>query len=382
MAKLLVISAIPHFCRDGEIVAHGPTALEISELAALFERVHHIGCFHEGPASALMLPYSSKRVRFIPVPFSGGDSLREKLKVLLAAPKYIGAITREMSELDPARDIVHVRCPSPVGFVAIVALSLLREPRKRWVKYAANWRPGRFDPIGYRLQRWWLKWNFARAAVTVNGAWPSQPRHIVEFVNPCLTRAEIEEGRIAHATKPPLSPLRLLFLGVVHERKGVGRALEIVRRLLAASLDVQLDIVGDGPHRAALETAAADLSSKVRFHGWVPRTAIGSHLIQAHILLFPSVSEGWPKVLSEGMAYGVVPVASNVGSIPQYLGDTGVGITLDPDDLEGYVAAIAAYARDPERWREESKRAVAAAEIFSYDAYLQKLARLLQLDDK
>ena len=45
--------------------------------------------------------------------------------------------------------------------------------------------------------------------------------------------------------------------------------------------------------------------------------------MQAYLMLFPSESEGWPKVLSEGKAYGVVPVTSDVSSIPQYLREFG-----------------------------------------------------------
>lgn len=383
LVKLLVISATPHYSRDGQIVGHGPTTCEISQLASRFERIHHIGCFHEGTPTAMMLPYSSERVRFVPVPFAGGDSLFEKASVLLVAPRYVGAILRELRDLDPERDVVHVRCPGPISLVAIILLSTLRAPRKRWIKYAGNWQPGRFDPIGYRLQRWLLKWNFSRAKVTVNGDWPRQPRHITSFVNPCLTREELDEGRASSAAKPPRSPLRLIFVGVLHERKGIGRALEIVRRSLNHGLEVHFDIIGDGPHRAKFETQAAlDLGGKVAFHGWVPRTALAPFLMQAHLMLFPSESsEGWPKVLSEGMAYGVVPIASDISSIPQYLREAGVGATFDPHDLDSFVAAIIAYARHPSRWQIESNQAMSAAERFSYEAYLNSVSRLLELDD-
>src|SRR5262249_37246445 len=152
--------------------------------------------------------------------------------------------------------------------------------------------------------------------------------HITAFVNPCLTRNELREARSLSATKPPLSPVRLIFIGQVNEKKGVGRALEIVKRLVDQGLVVHFDIIGDGPQRVDFEAqAAVSLPSCVTFHGWQPRTALGPFLTQAHLMLFPSDSEGWPKVLSEGMAYGVVPVASDVSSIPQYLRESGTGIT-------------------------------------------------------
>jgi glycosyltransferase involved in cell wall biosynthesis len=330
----------------------------------------------------MMLPYSSERIRLIPVKFAGGESLLEKLGVLLVANQYIGTIWRELRELDADGDVLHVRCPAPISLIAIMLTSILHSPRKRWVKYAGNWQPRKFDSIGYVLQRWLLKRNFARARVTVNGHWPNQPGHIAAFVNPCLTQDELDEGRALSSTKPPLSPLRLIFVGRVNEKKGVGRCLDIVKRLVDRGLDVSFDIIGDGPERAGFEAqAGSTLQRHVAFHGWLPRTGLSPFLHRAHLMLFPSdSSEGWPKVLSEGMAYGVVPVASNVGSIPQYLNEFGVGATLDPYNIDGFVSAIIDYARDPARWQVQSTRSVIAAARFTYDGYLDNISRLLDLE--
>ena len=59
------------------------------------------------------------------------------------------------------------------------------------------------------------------------------------------------------------------------------------------------------------------------------------------------------------MAYGVVPVARAVSSIPHHLEGFGVGRAVDPNDREGFVEAISAYVREPrsgrrsrgERWK-------------------------------
>ena len=69
---------------------------------------------------------------------------------------------------------------------------------------------------------------------------------------------------------------------------------------------------------------------------------------RSHFMLLPSsCSEGWPKVLSEAMAYGVVPVASNVSCIPQILGATGSELTSEPGDLDGFAATVVRLASDP-----------------------------------
>ena len=97
-------------------------------------------------------------------------------------------------------------------------------------------------------------------------------------------------------------------------------------------------------------------------------------------MLFPSRSEGWPKVLSEAMAFGVVPVASRVSSIPEYLLSFGIGTVADPNDIEGFVDGVLTYVNAPERWRRESPRAVTAAAEFTYSRYLTRVREMLVLE--
>ncbi len=48
------------------------------------------------------------------------------------------------------------------------------------------------------------------------------------------------------------------------------------------------------------------------------------------------LSEGWPKILSEAMMFGVVPLASDISSIPQIFSSTGTGIAISPIDVNIY----------------------------------------------
>ena len=80
------------------------------------------------------------------------------------------------------------------------------------------------------------------------------------------------------------------------------------------------------------------------------------------------------------MAYGVVPVTSDVSSIPQILGDFGLGQVRDARDRTGFVAILREYVRSPDRWQAESRRAVEAAKAFSYGAYQAAVRNLLGLE--
>lgn len=375
--NLLIISNMAHYLRDGVVVGWGPTAQEIGHLAGLFREVRHVGCLHDVPAPPSALPYPSDRVRLIPLPPSGGPTWRHKLGILRRIPLYLSTILRELRRAD----VVHVRCPANIPLIACFALTFRRSPRGRWIKYAGNWRPGGREAISYTLQRWWLRRGFAGGRVTVNGRWPDQPGHVRSFLNPCLTAEEFSEGARIAAAKQIDRPLRLLFVGALNRPKGVGRVLDIFARLRRSGLDAELELVGDGPERPAFERRAAELGiiDRITFHGWLPRPDLGPIYGRAHIFLFPTTSsEGWPKVLSEAMAYGAVPVAGAISSIPQILEATGAGIAVEPDNLDGFASAILGLADDPDRWSAMSRAGVAAAPGFTYEAYLDSVRGLFR----
>ena len=215
----------------------------------------------------------------------------------------------------------------------------------------------------------------------MNGEWPDQPRHVYSFLNPCLTEVEVEEGRRAAAGKRLGRSVRLLFVGRLEEEKGVGRGIRVLERLRAKAIHAELDVVGDGPERGTFEALSRRLGvdDAIRFHGWLRRTSLGPLFGDAHFLLLPSVSEGWPKVLSEAMAYGAVPLAGRVSCISQYLARFRSGKAFPADDEQAFVEAIAAYAATPTTWQEESMRGVEAAALFTYGRHVENVRVLLGL---
>lgn len=376
--KLLVVSHTPHYLRDGEFVGWGPTVRELDHLPEIFERVIHLAPLHEESSPATALPYHSTRLEFRSLPPAGGGRLRDKLAILIRSPQYLHTIFKAMQEVDA----VHVRCPANISLLAIILLACVSRPRPRWVKYAGNWRPANREAWSYTFQRWWLNRNLHRGVVTVNGQWPNQPKHVHSFLNPCLTEQELIEAGTVAAGKQLSEPLRLLYAGRLETAKGVGRAIEVLRLLRQRGIAATFDIVGDGVERPLFEglVTGYELNQFVTFHGWLARTSLNELFAGAHFLIFPAASsEGWPKVLSEGMAHGVVPVAGSVSSIPQYLENFQTGRTCPPEDVMAFVDGLVWYAQHPGRWKEESANGVQAAQRFSYSNYLQAVRTIFNL---
>jgi glycosyltransferase involved in cell wall biosynthesis len=373
--RLLVVSHTPHHLRAGQVVGWGATVRELDALASRFAAVRHVACLYPGEAPTSAIAYQADNVELVPVPPAGGDGARGKLDALAAVPRYAAAIAREL----PRADVVHVRAPANIALVALALLSVSPRPRVRWFKYAGNWQPERGDRASYALQRWLLRRPWHRGQVTVNGAWPGEPRWVHAFDNPSLTDEDLAAGRAAADAKQLAGTVRMVYVGRVEPHKGAGRALEIVERCRTRGLDVALDLVGDGPDRERLAARARELGlgERVRFAGWRAPAELRDYYRSAHISLLPTATEGWPKVLSEGMAYGAVPLAGAVGSIPSTLAELRVGAAIAADAIDAYVDAIAGYVRAPVRWHDESQRAAAGASRFSFAAYLAAVDRLL-----
>lgn len=93
-------------------------------------------------------------------------------------------------------------------------------------------------------------------------------------------------------------PLRVLFLGQVNLRKGVGPLLEAIRLLRGEP--VEFDVVG--PLQIAVP---ADLQNhpQIRWHGQTPRPATGQFYREADVFLFPTFSDGFGLTQLEAQAW-------------------------------------------------------------------------------
>ena len=374
--NLLIISHTPHYQSGGQVVGWGPTVREIDHLAALFTGVEHLAPLHADSATDSALPYTQNNIQFTAVDPAGGDRLWDKLAIFLHVPRWLKTIRSALHRAD----VLHIRCPAGISLVGLLAARLWGRGKPCWVKYAGSWQPGGKKPLSYRLQRWLIEKNWHQGLVTINGHWPGQPRHVHTFNNPSLTQAEYNQAA-NHAQEKKLTlPVHLLFVGRVDRAKGVHYLLQIALKLKQARLPFELTLVGDSPERPVFEAYVQEqqLADQVRFAGWQRLTDLPHYYQQAHLFLFPSRSEGWPKVLSEAMAHGVVPIASTVGSIPQTLAKVGAGKAIPSHQVADYTDAIQNYAHNPGVWAAERDQCIQAGVRYTYQAYLEDVQNMFQ----
>jgi phosphatidyl-myo-inositol dimannoside synthase len=147
----------------------------------------------------------------------------------------------------------------------------------------------------------------------------------------------------AHHTEPPRDapPWRLVAVGRASPEKGFDVLLDAVHIARRDGADVTLDIIGDGPDRAALEARSAQLglAGAVRFLGQLPRAALYERMATAHAVVVPSRREGLGLVAAEALALGRPVIASDVGGLPEVV-TAGTGMLVPPGDAAALAHAL------------------------------------------
>jgi glycosyltransferase involved in cell wall biosynthesis len=136
----------------------------------------------------------------------------------------------------------------------------------------------------------------------------------------------------------------LLYVGRLADKKGVDVLIEALARLDGP----RLEVVGDGPDRAALAQLAARLgvADRVEFRGKLAKSEVVAALARAQMAVIPSRvgaggdMEGTPVVLCEAMAAGVPVVASDLGGLGECIDDGVDGLLVAPGDVDALAATL------------------------------------------
>lgn len=199
-----------------------------------------------------------------------------------------------------------------------------------------------------------------------------QPERIV----PVLLGVEpLFRPQSAAATLPVLSRHALvhgqylLAVGTLEPRKNLQVALQAFMQLPQATRrQYPLVLVGmTGWHTSALEAQMAPLISagELRQLGYLSREELATVIAGALTLIYPSIYEGFGLPPLEAMACGVPVIASDVSSLPEVVGDTG--LLINPQDAYDVARAIQLLITDPAVRTTLSAKAFARSQEFTWE---------------
>lgn len=170
------------------------------------------------------------------------------------------------------------------------------------------------------------------------------PVHIVpNGVDTVIFRPATPEERSAE------HDFRILFVGRLSAQKNVRLLLDAVADIRSKATErISLDIVGDGPLRRELESAAGELGlvDCVTWHGWRGREEVAALYRRADCFVNPSLYEGMPNTILEAMASGLPVIASNVGGNDDLVTSGETGFLFDLSQPSGLRERLATLMDD------------------------------------
>ncbi len=322
--NFLIITHVLHTENEKQYFGYAPYVREMNIWLKHVNKVVVVAPLVATKPTAIDLAYSHEAIDFRAVPAFALTSVRSIFKTVVLLPVLFWRIFSAMQQADH----IHLRCPGNMGLLGCF-VQLLFPHKKKTAKYAGNWDPKSKQPWSYRLQKWLLSNSFLtrNMQVLVYGDWPTPSRNIVPFFTASYSESE-KEALLEHRLQD--SEIRMVFAGSLVEGKNPMYAIELVQQLRKRGHQVVLDLFGDGKLADHLRQYVSEnqMQAFVFLHGNQSGEVLKKAYQTSHFVILPSKSEGWPKVVAEGMFWGCVPLASAVSCVPYMIGTGERGLLL------------------------------------------------------
>jgi glycosyltransferase involved in cell wall biosynthesis len=184
------------------------------------------------------------------------------------------------------------------------------------------------------------------------------------------------------AGRAAAKPLIILSVGRLVAKKGYDLLLAALARLPAA-LDWRFVHLGGGPLKDEMrrQMESLGLSERIDWRGAADQTEVLRHYRQSDLFVLASRidgdgdRDGLPNVLMEAQSQGLACISTRLSAIPELILEGETGLLVEPGDIDGLAAAIAALLADPVRRATLGQAGMTRVRaLFSQEAGLNLLA--------
>lgn len=141
--------------------------------------------------------------------------------------------------------------------------------------------------------------------------------------------------------------LRLIAVAMMRDGDKLA-SYRLMGTALTGLLDLpwSIEIIGDGPARAAVTAALAPLGSRVVYRGMLQDAAVADALAAADLFVWPAINEAFGMALLEAQASGLPVVAGASGGVAGVVTDGVTGLLAPPGDTAAFAAAVRRLLKD------------------------------------
>jgi len=367
-----IITHVPHGYQNGNYYAYSPYVREMNIWSKYVDKIILVAPLNLQSQSSIDIDYSHKNIDFRPVSTFNFLSLKASLKALMKLPEITIDIYKTMNYSDH----IHLRCPGNMGLLGCI-VQIFFPSKSKTAKYAGNWDLNAKRPFSYRLQKWILSNTFMtkNMKVLVYGEWENSTKNIKPF----FTASYFEKEKTDVKPKDLNAKVAFVFVGTLSNGKQPLYAIQLIEELHKKGKDVALSIYGEGIERENIENYIANnnLENIVILKGNQNQETIKKAYTENHFVVLPSLSEGWPKVVAEGMFWGCLPIATKVSCVPNMLDNGDRGILLELT-LQDNVKKIQSLLNNNELYQNKVKKAISWSRKYTLDVFEDEIKLLLQ----
>ncbi|WP_248723487.1 glycosyltransferase family 4 protein [Seonamhaeicola sp. ML3] len=369
--SFLIITHVVHKKTGNDFYGYAPYVREMNLWFKHVDNVTVVAPLCNEEFSNIDIAYAHKNLTFVKIPEIAFISLKKVLNSILKLPLIFLKIFQACRKADH----IHLRCPGNIGLIGCF-VQMLFPSKIKTAKYAGNWDPNSKQPLSYKIQKRILSNTFLtkNIHVLVYGSWENQTKNIKSFFTATYFKNEIEPIK----KRDYSNNLKFVFMGSLVEGKRPLLTIKIIELLKRDVENVTLDFYGDGVLKKQLQDYIADnqLDEFITIHGNKQKREIKEALKQAHFLILPSKSEGWPKVIAEAMFFGVIPISTRVSCVPFMLNEGKRGILIEPNK-DMAVKRIINYLNRGNDLSEISVLAAQWSQNYTLDVFESEIKKLL-----
>ena len=367
-----IITHVPHIYQDNSYFAYSPYVREMNIWSKHVDSILIVAPLSSKIYTAIDSPYSHQNIDFREVSKFNFLTIQATLLSFFKLPIIFFSIFKAMK----AADHIHLRCPGNIGLLGCI-IQVFFPNKFKTAKYAGNWDLKSKQPLSYRFQKWILSNTFLtrNMQVLVYGDWENSTKNIKPF----FTASYFEKDKVEVVTRELSGKISFLFVGTLSNGKQPLYAIQLIEKLHKNGNDVQLSLYGEGSERVKIERYISEkkLEKIIFLKGNQNQETIKKAYSDNHFVVLPSFSEGWPKVVAEGMFWGCLPIASSVSCLPSMLENGKRGILLDmklQDDVEN----IESILKDTTLYKHKVNNAIIWSRKYTLDVFEDEIKLLLQ----
>ncbi|HMK06286.1 MAG TPA: glycosyltransferase, partial [Flavobacterium sp.] len=210
--------------------------------------------------------------------------------------------------------------------------------------------------------------------VLVYGQWPGSSDNIKSF----FTASYKESDKTPVAPRDLNSEIVFLFVGTFLPSKEPLYAVRLIEQLKKFGHNVSLSLFGDGNEMQHIREYIHQnkLQDYIKPEGNQNQQTIKEAYQKSHFVILPSQSEGWPKVIAEGMFWGCVPIATAVSCL-EYMLDHGNRGLLLKMNLEQDAQQIIALLKNPGAYKDKALNSIEWSRKYTLDLFENEIKALI-----